>query len=401
MVEHDPELEKTARIAGVLREICQELSNYKDENNSNFISKLNIPSKKKSPKYFEIIKNPIDLPQIEVNVEKGLYKNPKLFDDDVLKVFNNAILFYGKQSKEFISIESVKNFYKTIKEKYYDELFKIFGGVCDMISEFKSNKSDLNEIDKKNENHIPEDIIRCLCGLYRDEGLMIQCSKCFVWQHAECTRADTTIENYLCERCDSTRVVDLEIPLNEFTDEGYRYFLSLLRGDLQIRQSDTVYVLRDIPIDPKQKDGIIKKHTYETIGDIDYSECDIFRVERLWKDNNNKKFIFGHHYLRPHETYHEPTRKFYPNEVVRVPLYEVVPIELVMAKCWVLDPTTYCKGRPIDSNEDHVYICELRVDKAAKMFTKISKHQYPVCTKSYAFRKFDQRLKISKTYAVS
>ena len=25
-----------------------------------------------------------------------------------------------------------------------------------------------------------EEIIRCICGIYRDEGLMIQCEKCFV-----------------------------------------------------------------------------------------------------------------------------------------------------------------------------------------------------------------------------
>lgn len=56
------------------------------------------------------------------------------------------------------------------------------------------------------------------------------------------------------------------------------------------------------------------------------------------------KFAFGHHYLRPHETYHEPTRKFFHNEVMRVPLYEVVPLDLIMNHCWVLDLNTYCKG---------------------------------------------------------
>lgn len=203
----------------------------------------------------------------------------------------------------------------------------------------------------------------------------------------------------MCERCEP-REVNLEITLDEFSDEGYQYYLSLLRGTLQIRQTDTVYVLRDIPMTPDKGDPETRKHTYETIGRIDYADCDIFRVERLWKDDTGKRFVFGHHYLRPHETYHEPTRKFYPNEVVRVPLYEVVPIELIIDRCWVLDPTTYCKGRPVDSVEEHVYICELRVDKSARLFSKISKQSNPVCTKSYAFRKFKQKLKISKSYAV-
>lgn len=81
--------------------------------------------------------------------------------------------------------------------------------------------------------------------------------------------------------------------------------MTLLRGDLQLRQGDTVYVLRDIPIP-----GSDRKHTYDTIGDVKYTDLDIFRIERLWKDSKTgQRFAYGHHYLRPHETYHEPTRK--------------------------------------------------------------------------------------------
>lgn len=404
LVEDDPELEKTARTAGVLREICQELANYKDENSLITFAKLNIPSKKKYPKYFTQIKNPIDLPQIEVNVEKGVYKSPMLFEEAITQMFDNVEQYFGINSSEGQVSQKLRAIYLDIKTKYFDRLTTILGSTCELLRNFiPSIKSD--ETEKKLGKGCVEDIIQCICGLHRDEGLMIQCSKCLVWQHTECTRADTTIENYLCERCDPNRKVNYEIPLNEKTDKGYPYYLSLLRGDLQIRQSDTVYVLRDIPIEPKtakeKKDGIVRKHTYETIGDWNYTECDIFRVERLYIDNKGKKFIYGHHYLRPHETYHEPTRKFFPNEVLRVPLYEEVPIELVMAKCWVMDPITYCKGRPVDAIEDHIYICELHVDRSARMFRKIKKHQYPICTKKYAFKMFENKLKISRTYAVS
>lgn len=403
LVEHDPELEKTARTAGVLREICQELANYKDENNQITFAKLNIPSKKKYPKYYIQITNPIDLPQIEINVEKGVYKSPMLFEEAVIQMFDNAEKFFGKDSIEDIISNKLRSVYLEIKMKYVERLTTILGSTSDLLKNFiPSIKSDTNELICNSE--CVEDIIQCICGLYHDEGLMIQCSKCLVWQHTECTKADTTIDNYLCERCDRNRKVNYEIPLNEKTDKGYPYYLSLLRGDLQIRQSDTVYVLRDIPIETKnpkdKKDGIVKKHTYETIGDWNYTECDIFRVERLYIDNNGKRFIYGHHYLRPHETYHEPTRKFFPNEVLRVPLYEEVPIELVMAKCWVMDPITYCKGRPVDAIEEHIYICELHVDRSARMFRKIKKHQYSVCTKKYAFKMFENKIKISRTYAV-
>lgn len=54
----------------------------------------------------------------------------------------------------------------------------------------------------------------------------------------------------------------------------------------------------------------VRKHTYQTIGEIPVSELDIFRVERLWKHKDTQeRYVYGHHYLRPHETFHEPTRK--------------------------------------------------------------------------------------------
>lgn len=364
------------------------------------ISKLNLPSKKKNPQYYEKVENPIDLSTIEGNVEKGLYDRPALFDGDVNRLFENSIKFYGNESTEATITMQLQTVYVRKKTDLYPKLVTICGESPELSTLLETQSGPfLCPVEDPN-----EDFIQCICGLYRDEGIMIQCSQCKIWQHAECTGADTKADDYFCEKC-VPREVSYEIPLKDKTEEGYPYYLSLMRGDLQIHQSDTVYVLRDIPIDGAN-DGRgdkakIRKHTYETIGDIDYNECDIFRVERMWKDNDGRRFVYGHHYLRPHETYHEPSRKFYQNEVVRVPLYEVVPIELIMGRCWVMDLNTFCKGRPTDSVESHVYICELRVDKAARLFSKISKNPYPVCTKSYAFKKFRQRLKISRSYLVS
>lgn len=58
--------------------------------------------------------------------------------------------------------------------------------------------------------------------MYRDEGLMIQCERCLVWQHCECVRADAAAPSYHCERC-VPRAVDYEIALNDFTEHGHQY----------------------------------------------------------------------------------------------------------------------------------------------------------------------------------
>lgn len=83
-----------------------------------------------------------------------------------------------------------------------------------------------------------EEVIRCICGLYRDEGMMIQCERCLVWQHCDCVKADSSFEHYLCEIC-QPRSVDLEIVMEPQPDDspkGQVEYITLLRGDLQIRQ---------------------------------------------------------------------------------------------------------------------------------------------------------------------
>lgn len=57
-------------------------------------------------------------------------------------------------------------------------------------------------------------------------------------------------------------------------------------------------------------------------------------------------------------------------------------------------------GRPVGAPEEHIYICEYRVDKSAHLFAKIAK-PYPICTKAYAFERFDNRLKPVRTYTVN
>ena len=47
-----------------------------------------------------------------------------------------------------------------------------------------------------------EEVIRCVCNIYRDEGIMICCEKCDTWQHCECMGVSPEVEDYLCELCD-------------------------------------------------------------------------------------------------------------------------------------------------------------------------------------------------------
>ena len=59
------------------------------------------------------------------------------------------------------------------------------------------------------------------------------------------------------------------------------------------------------------------------------------------------------------------------------------------------------QGRPVGSTPEHTYVCEYRVDRAARLFTKVARARHQVCTKPYAFETFTQRIKHYRTYLVS
>jgi len=387
--QNDPEMEKKAKLATIFKQLFDIICNAKEETGEILATPfITLPSKRRVPNYYQKISEPIDLTTIANNIEVGVYDTVIAFDSDILKLLTNNMKYYGRTSDLGVISTRLRKIYNLAKVEFVPKI--------ESILEKPIPEAFIAE--KNNPGGDQDDVVRCICGLHEEEGLMIQCERCLVWQHCDCIKADPgKVEYYLCERCDR-REVDYEIQLPtppSYAEPSEVHYLTLIREDLQIRVNDTVYVLRDIT---NPESG--KSHSYKTIKNFKYSDCDIFRVERLWKNETGERFSFGHHYLRPHETYHEPTRKFYPNEVVRVPIYEKISLDLIMGRCWVLDPSTYSKGYPIGSEHKHLYICEYRVDKCARMFAKMNKSKNPpICTKSYAFEKYDKKLKLARTFA--
>jgi hypothetical protein len=93
---------------------------------------------------------------------------------------------------------------------------------------------------------------------------------------------------YFCEKCEP-RHVDLEVPIpsdDAKPPQERPYHKTLVREDgFMVRKGDYVYVLRDHPPDKKMgPDGVpLPRLTYLTAPPLDSDQCDIFRVESLWK----------------------------------------------------------------------------------------------------------------------
>lgn len=58
-------------------------------------------------------------------------------------------------------------------------------------------------------DHYGDYVTRCICGFLHDDGYMIECDRCKVWQHVRCVVRNKQVpEEYLCEVCDPTKIVD-------------------------------------------------------------------------------------------------------------------------------------------------------------------------------------------------
>jgi len=62
-----------------------------------------------------------------------------------------------------------------------------------------------------------------------------------------------------------------------------------MRGTLQLRLGDAVYVLRDMNEESITGKSPPRKVTYRTVKNVNYADLDIFRIERLWID---EKYVF-------------------------------------------------------------------------------------------------------------
>ncbi|XP_053302023.1 histone-lysine N-methyltransferase ASH1L isoform X2 [Pleuronectes platessa] len=389
--EENTEVTRTARLAHIFKEICDMITSYKDSAGQTLAAPLvNLPSRKRNSQYYEKVSDPLDLSTIEKQILTGHYKTVEAFDTDMLKVFRNAEKYYGRKS-------SVGRDVCRLRKAYYSARHEAAVQIDEIVGETASEADSSDSLERDHGGGGPgshdkdDDIIRCICGMCKDEGLMIQCEKCMVWQHCDCMRLETEVEHYLCEQCDP-RPVDVEVPMipqPSYAQAGSIYYICLLRDELLLHQGDCVYLMRDSRRTPE---GQPVRQSYRLLSHVNRDKLDIFRIEKLWKNEKGERFAFGHHYFRPHETHHSPSRRFYQNELFRMPLYEIIPLEAVVGTCCVLDLYTYCKGRPKGVKEQDVYICDYRLDKSAHLFYKIHRNRYPVCTKLYAFNHFPKRL---------
>lgn len=150
---------------------------------------MNLLSKRKYPQlYSNADDQPLDLTQVCKKILRGEYRNLAMFEMDLGLVLTNfeAAL---QPEKPSISekIQKIKVFYKGLKARVMDDLEPF------IVHRGSKGGNISNELPKFKDipvNPRMEDVIRCICERFSDEGTMVQCDRCGVWQHCECMGVD-------------------------------------------------------------------------------------------------------------------------------------------------------------------------------------------------------------------
>jgi len=108
-------------------------------------------------------------------------------------------------------------------------------------------------------------------------------------------------------------------------------------------------------------------------------------VEKLWTDESGDKFAFGFHLLRPQDTIHEDDELFFHNELFASPFHEIVPLEAVLSRCYVITPLQYRKSKPKGGKLEEIFVCEKRLDSSLRVTSQT--YIPPACEQLIKYRK--------------
>ncbi|OQV12291.1 Histone-lysine N-methyltransferase ASH1L [Hypsibius exemplaris] len=239
-----------------------------------------------------------------------------------------------------------------------------------------------------------EEVIRCICGIYMEDSTMVECDRCKNWQHCECVGHIPIGRNasYLCDRC-APRPLPREIHQNlpaASNPDNLDCYNTLLVPNCQnfyVRVGDCVYLTKD-------RQPPLPGLLYDPL------TVDILFVDKMWMNSAGVKWIFGWHYLRPHETFHEASRSFFEQELLKTSHHlETVKLDAVLGRCCVMDSQTFAKGKPKEYPLQHCFICDLKVNKATNQFvTMKAKERVTVNTHQYYFELYPERLTVRRTF---
>lgn len=102
----------------------------------------------------------------------------------------------------------------------------------------------------------------------------------------------------------------------------------------------------------------------------------IAQIHRISQRSGAQPSLYVNWYLRPEQTVHPASRKFYRNEVFKSDQFTDFPASDLAGKCWVQYIKDYVRGAPVGADSKHLYVCESRYIETGKKMDKIKNWKY-------------------------
>lgn len=141
----------------VLKDLYTIVATANDENGQLLcIPFMTLPPKRKLSDYYEKILEPIDLITIDQCIGTGHYKTAEHFDQDMIRLFDNNVRFFGRTSEVGIAAARLRKLYLGSKPDFVDA-----------ITEATGSPPSQGFLPPRGSTAGEEDVIRCICGLHR------------------------------------------------------------------------------------------------------------------------------------------------------------------------------------------------------------------------------------------
>lgn len=88
---------------------------------------MTLPNKRKVPRYYVRIREPLDFSTVEQNINSGLYSTLEAFDQDICKILNNNLKYYGRTNALGIASVRLNKIYLEAKKEAYPQLVDVLG----------------------------------------------------------------------------------------------------------------------------------------------------------------------------------------------------------------------------------------------------------------------------------
>ncbi|KAL3268938.1 hypothetical protein HHI36_008025 [Cryptolaemus montrouzieri] len=116
-------------------------------------------------------------------------------------------------------------------------------------------------------DHYGDYVTRCICGFLHDDGYMVECDQCKVWQHVQCVVKNKQVpDEYLCEKCNPLKPVDSQkarlIQQQWLRDRQQLPDLKNFKKESKMKEP---IKLKDIPTDSDSSDAENPRHNNNTI----------------------------------------------------------------------------------------------------------------------------------------